>query len=392
MPRRPRAASRARSAGDRQHLGRVPGVEAGAGGLGEHRDGPLGIGPPGGCGQDRVAAHHRAAADRDVPGQLVDLDQLRRVAGGRAGLVEQRDGAVGQSGEPARLGRLDAAGAPRRSLSAVSRPARSNAAAAVAYALRSRPAAAGLLERGRRGSSAPAAAAARCHARRSTSRSGRAAASARCASRRCRGRGVGVDRRPGQRMAELDRARAQRDQPRALGRGQRGQVDPELGRGPLEHRQVAAVAASRPAPAPAGRPRRAVPTRRRNAPEIVAETRTGAPSGASARSCASGASSSSASGLPAVAPCSRVDRLGRQAAQQHGRLVAGQAADPQRRQVGAVEQRRLALADRDQHRDRIGHQPAEGEQQRLARWSRRASARRRSAPPPAPARRRRRAG
>ena len=46
------------------------------------------------------------------------------------------------------------------------------------------------------------------------------------------------------------------------------------------------------------------PARCRNACEILADTSTGAPSGASARSPGSAASSSSASGLPAVARCS----------------------------------------------------------------------------------------
>jgi hypothetical protein len=50
---------------------------------------------------------------------------------------------------------------------------------------------------------------------------------------------------------------------------------------------------------------------------------------------------------------------------EHSRLVAGQAADRQHRQVGAVEQRRLTLTDGDQDGDRVGHQSAEGEQQRL---------------------------
>ena len=55
----------------------------------------------------------------------------------------------------------------------------------------------------------------------------------------------------------------------------------------------------------------------------------------------------------------------RQPAQKGRRLAAGQAGEPQRRQIGPVEKRRVAVADRDQDRDRVGHQPAEREQQRL---------------------------
>ena len=118
-------------AGDRQHLGRVPGAEAGEGGLGEHRDSTLGVGPPGCCGEDRVAAHHRAPADRYAPGELVDPDQPGWVAGGRAGLSSSvtRDRPAPAS-QPASA--ASSSSRARRSLSAVRRPARSNAAAAVA--------------------------------------------------------------------------------------------------------------------------------------------------------------------------------------------------------------------------------------------------------------------
>ena len=64
-----------------------------------------------------------------------------------------------------------------------------------------------------RRSSGPTAAAARCQARRSTSRSGSASASARCARRRSAGARVAVDRRTRERVAELDRAALDADEP-----------------------------------------------------------------------------------------------------------------------------------------------------------------------------------
>jgi len=62
------------------------------------------------------------------------------------------------------------------------------------------------------------------------------------------------------------------------------------------------------------------------------------------------------------------------------------------RQVGAVEQRRLAGADREQHGDRVGDHAAEREQQRVRAGSRRSIGRRRRPPATAPPRRRPPAG
>ena len=107
------------------------------------------------------------------------------------------------------------------------------------------------------------------------------------------------------------------------------------------------------------------PARRRNSREILAETRTGAPAGASASSSASRPSSISPSGLPAVASCSLAAASGASQSEQRRGFLAAEAADPDGRQVRAVEQRGLALTNREQHRDRISHQPSDGEQQRL---------------------------
>ena len=117
--------------GHRQHLGRVPGVEARAGRFGQHGHGGFRVGPSRRCGQDRVAAHHRTAQCRDVPGQPVHLDQRARIAGQRASLVKQATAwSVRPASHPASAACHSSH--PRRSSSAVSRPARSKAAAAVA--------------------------------------------------------------------------------------------------------------------------------------------------------------------------------------------------------------------------------------------------------------------
>ena len=96
-----------------------------------------------------------------------------------------------------------------------------------------------------------------------------------------------------------------------------------------------------------------------------AETSTGAPSGASARSPASACELEQRERVAGGGVVQALGHAGREASEERRRLVAGQAAEPQRRQIGAVEQRRVAFAHRDQDRDRIGHQPAEREQQRL---------------------------
>ena len=156
-----------------------------------------------------MAAHHGPAARRDVARRCIDLDELGGSRVDARRLVEQRDRALGLAGEPRRLGRLhEQAGAalesarePRRA--ARRRPRRPR------MRCDARPRAPACSSAAEADSSVPIAAAARCHARRSTSRSGRAPASARWASRRCSA-GAGVDRRTRERVAELERPAAQR--------------------------------------------------------------------------------------------------------------------------------------------------------------------------------------
>ncbi len=207
------------------------------------------------------------------PGQSVDLDHRGRVIGHRP--APASSSATARSVNPA--SQLASAACSSRQpraarRSAASRPARSNAAAAVAYALRSRP-------RPRRPVPArptparpgPAAAAARCQARRSTSRSGSAAASARCASAALAGRRVGVDRRAGQRMAELHRAGCSVTRPALSASAERRQARSRAGppaRSSVGRSPVSLVAAEHqrlPARPLSGRPS-AAGTRRRSWP------------------------------------------------------------------------------------------------------------------------------
>ena len=93
MPRAAAARNRARSEGlcgsgprpfgDREHLGRLAGVEAGVGGLGEHRHSLFWIRPFGGGGEDRVTAHHRPAARGDVASKRSISTSGRVAAGAR---------------------------------------------------------------------------------------------------------------------------------------------------------------------------------------------------------------------------------------------------------------------------------------------------------------------
>ena len=295
--------------------------------------------------------------------QPVDLDQGPGIARQRAGLVEQRDCAAGQAGQPARFGRLPQQ--PRADLAvggeppgALERGSRGRVRAAIAAAGRR------LGERGRRRfvgadgrrREVPGAAVHIPVGQRGRQRPVRRTPLA--------GGRVGVDRRSGQRMAELHRARAEPDQSGVLRGGQAGQVGLEPGGRPFQRRQVAGIAGggqhqglaggiSQPAGAAQEGARDAGRHRYRRA--VGSQLQVG---------CARRELEQRervACGRPVQLPgCLR-----RHLRHQAGRLVAGQPADPERGQAGSVEQGRLALTHRDQDRDRVGHQPAEGEQERL---------------------------
>ena len=270
------------------------------------------------------------------PRELIDLDQRHRVAGRRASLAEQRDGAVSEAGEPSRLGRLpQQPGAPLavggEPPGPLERRGRGRVRAAV-------PAAgACLLERrrrcfvraGRRGGEMPGAAVDVPVGQGGGERPVRVAALA--------GGRIGVDRRPGQRMAELHHARVQRDQPCALRGGKRRQVDPEPGRGPLQRRQIAGVAGrGQDQGLPGGLVEQAGSLQER-ARDPGGDKDGGAFGSERQLVCVRCEleQRKRVAGRRLVQP---PGRFRRQPRHEHGRLVAGQAADPQRRQVGAVEQ------------------------------------------------------
>ncbi len=175
---------------------------------------------------------------------------------------------------------------------------------------------------------------------------------------------VGVDCQPGQRVAELHRAREQRDQSRALGVGQRGQVDPGPRRGLLERRQIGGVTG-----------RGEDQSLLRGPAELAraVQERLGDLGGhQDGRTLRSQRQVARVRGefeqrqrVAGRGPVQQRGRLGRQPRHELGRFAAGQAADLECRQVGAVEQGRLTFADGDEYGDRVGHQPAEREQQCL---------------------------
>ena len=204
------SAACARSAAD-SISARLARGEARGGGLGEHRDGALWIGALRRRRQDLVPAHHRTAADRDVAGELVDRDAGGRIGRGRAGLLEQCAGAFGQARRATRPRPPPSSSRARRSPSAASRAARSNAAAGRRVRAPIAAADAGLLERRRRRFVGPDG------GRGQVPRAAIDVAVGQRGGERTVGgaalldRSGGVDRRPGERMAELDRPRPERD-------------------------------------------------------------------------------------------------------------------------------------------------------------------------------------
>ena len=257
------------SLGDHQHLGRIAGVEAGAGGLGQHRDRTFWIGVLGGGGEDRVTSHHGSLAGRDVAGQLVDFEQAYALAGGCAGLVQQRHRPGHGPGVPALPGGGEhqpgaALAVGRQPPGTFERERGGRVRASIAGA---DP---GLLERGRRllvdarggRGQVPGAAVDVAVGQRGRQRPVHRPA--------LLGARAGVDRRARQRMAELDRAGPHRHEPGALGGRQRGKLDAQPPCRAFQQCEVAAVAGGQRAAAPAARPRRAHPsgagTRGRSAP------------------------------------------------------------------------------------------------------------------------------
>ena len=235
----------------------------------------------------------------------------------------------------------------RRAGSAVSAAARSRNAAAAASPPRACARPADRSSSAATSSSGPAAAWARCQARRSGSAAGSvASASAACVCLPVRDRGRPVDRRADQRMpephpaAELHQARLHRrlrrrgaDRPAA-----RPPATPAPGRRTGRRPRAAAAAGSGPAGRPAAggsSPRCGRPA----APRRAARTRRPAPPASDPRG-----SSSSASGLPPrlgddLVADPRVERPGQHRGQQRPRVGLGQPLDHQFRQPPQVAAR-----------------------------------------------------
>lgn len=165
-------------------------------------------------------------------------------------------------------------------------------------------------------------------------------------------------------MPELERAVLQPDEPGALRRAERGQVDAEYGRGPLDGRQIAGITGGRQSEcAPGGG------TEGRD----LGEERAADPGGHQQRRALGGQLKVLAGGGQLQQP-ERVSGssgvqprggLGRESGHELEGFLAGEAIQFQHRQAGAVQHRRLARADSDQHRDAVSDQAADGEEERL---------------------------
>ena len=157
------------------------------------------------------------------------------------------------------------------------------------------------------------------------------------------------------------------DQARRLGGNQVGQVQPEHRRGAGQHRHLAAVDGGGEGEGVAG-------ALRKRPQALQVHAGDAGPGGERrvrwqvGQALAFGAQLQQRERVPAGLTVETVgqflaERLIPLVPEQLGRRPRVQALEPQGRQVGAVEQRRLALAHGQDDRDRIGDQAAEREQQ-----------------------------
>jgi hypothetical protein len=263
--------------------------------LGHHRGRGLRVGDRDlGRGRHRqlVAVGDVPLAHGDVALEEVDPGQQGAIGCVGACFGQQRQGALGVAAEP----RCIAAGKQQpRALRVVDRQARAALERACCRAIGAARLRAlrGLFERvrrrrvgtGRRGGEVPRAPVDVAVRQRGRQRRVRGAA--------LRRGGLGVDRRAHERVAELDAAAVEREQPGLLGGRQRRRIEPRAGQRPDVAGVVVAASSSMRRAGSASRP-----SRRANSRAMLADIGTG-PSAGSAVAC--GASSSSASGFPAVA-------------------------------------------------------------------------------------------
>ena len=190
----------------------------------------------------------------------------------------------------------------------------------------------------------------------------RRARGARRAARSAR-RGA-VDRRPRERVAELDAAVPERDEARALlGRREVGDASPGTRRARARAGRRVSLAAASTSSARASAP--AAP--RRGARSLARRCRdgTGASSGSVGEARVAGASSSSASGLPAVARVERGRPRAAPAEQQRRGVFAVQPAEPSVGSCAPSSSDGSPSRTASDDGDRVGDQPAHREQQRV---------------------------
>ena len=175
---------------------------------------------------------------------------------------------------------------------------------------------------------------------------------------------VGIDRRARERVAELDRPGPHGDQAGGLGRGQDRQVDPQPGGRALEHRHIAALAGRREHQGAAGRRIEFLDPAQEGARDSRRND-DGRARGSELELVRIAGQLDQSQGVAGGGAVQPLRGSGGQPMEERRGVLGAQSANPTGGDVGAVEQRRIPLADGDQHRDRIGHQTPEGEQQRL---------------------------
>ena len=194
-------------------------------------------------------------------------------------------------------------------------------------------------------------------------------------------RRAGVHRRAQERMPELDAPAANRDQAPVLGLAEARDIESESSAHVGDETEVRTAHGGDEQDCPAAR-RPGRSSRRPNASITARGTRSGSPvSRLSITSRSAARSSSSASGLPAVARCSRRTSPRRRdagpPAMSVPRRLEIQPADRQRRQPRRRRASPSGLRHPEQHDNRVCRQPPRGEDQGARRRTRRPGAGRR---------------
>ena len=348
------------------HGARVAGEEAGVHALGEHRHRQIRVAVGHslrGADEDRVPLHHRPAPRRDAAPQVLDGDGLLAIGPERLRLVEQRERALAEARRPRRLGGVEEQRSTSRLPLGEPRCALEGERRHRVGAARARPRRR-LLEGG---GGALVGAEGR---HRQVPRAAIGVAVGKRVGERpvCRpalvGRRLPVDGGTRERVAELRATAGHAHEPRLLRRRQVRHLEPERARRPLDRRDLPGVARrDEHEQAPHGLIERFGAPRERTRDRVRHRQGRVDRRGAEARSVAAELDQrervAARGGVHTVAERTRHRR------QQRRGGLAVEPRERDRRQIRCVEQRGLALADREQRSDRLRQQAPQREQQRL---------------------------